>query len=121
MSTMPNNELTDLKFDHGQTKGKLTRTKHYLESLDPSKIDNTIFNQLNLRLQRLEPIFNEFSDIQTRIERLELENIEQESKNHEEFENSYYQLVAQMTDEINVFANKSTSVNTDVVTQVHTT
>ncbi|KAG5872290.1 hypothetical protein JTB14_037422 [Gonioctena quinquepunctata] len=38
---MPTNELTDLKFDRGQTKGKLTRKKHYFDS-----------KELNLRLRR---------------------------------------------------------------------
>lgn len=61
-------QLTRLKFKRGQLKANLTRTKNYFESLNPLAIDKRIITELEVRLQKLEPIFDEFNNIQAEIE-----------------------------------------------------
>ena len=81
-------QLRDLVLRRGQIKAKLTRFQNYLESFTAGQ-DNT---QLKLRCEKITQCFDEFEAIQGEIEMLqEGDGSEME---RQQFENTYFELVA---------------------------
>ncbi|KAL3278545.1 hypothetical protein HHI36_024400 [Cryptolaemus montrouzieri] len=111
---------SELITDRGVIKGKLTRTRNYFDGLDLSKIDGKMFNQIKMRLLKLEPLLDEFSEIQTQIEKLsedkeeppssdETEQVESEqSPERQAFADSYFDSAARMSSVMDDFTNKPT-------------
>ncbi|KAL3270397.1 hypothetical protein HHI36_024183 [Cryptolaemus montrouzieri] len=105
----------ELITDRGVFKCKLTRTRNYFDGLDLSKIDGKMFNQIKMRLLKLESLLDEFSEIQTKIEKLsefeedQTEQIDSEkSPERQAFEDFYFDLVARMSSVMDDFTNKPT-------------
>ncbi|KAL3290477.1 hypothetical protein HHI36_023818 [Cryptolaemus montrouzieri] len=79
-----------------------------------------MFNQIKMRLLKLEPLLDEFSEIQTQIEKLsedeeeppssdETEQVDSEqSPERQAFEDSYFDLAARMSRVMDDFTNKPT-------------
>ncbi|KAJ8953098.1 hypothetical protein NQ318_013440 [Aromia moschata] len=85
-------DLARLKIQRGQLKSKLTRLKTFYDSLDLTKVDDLGVSELEIRLEKVIPAIDEFNILQSEIEILS----ESDSENTEcdEFENSYYKLIA---------------------------
>lgn len=77
----------------GTLKGRLTRFQKYFNGLDLTKIDAMIIEQLNVRLEKFEPVWDEFNIIQSQIEELQ-EKIDDEERQY--FEDSYFELVGKV-------------------------
>lgn len=60
--------LTKFRFQRGQFKATLTRFKGYINSIDLNNIDEITITQLKVRLDKIKPILNEFSSVQSSIE-----------------------------------------------------
>lgn len=93
------NDLTSLKYQRGQIKGKITRLKKWFEKLDISDLDDTNYLELESRFQRFIPSLDEFEQIQLIIEN-ESSDLDLEQVEREEFEDSYHLLLAQLKNAI---------------------
>ncbi|XP_023312589.1 uncharacterized protein LOC111692721 [Anoplophora glabripennis] len=118
-------ELRQLKFKRGQTKGSLTRLQTFFESLNLHSLDEDTIVKLKLRLQRLEPVFDEFSNLQSEIEyKLDIDEASDTEKDkeiveRENFEASYFDLVTKISGIITKFEkSKLNSLTTNVTDSV---
>lgn len=100
---MADEQLQLLRLQRGRVKGKLTRAKSYFEKLDISTINDLTVNQLQVRLESITPLLEEFSEIQDKIETPE--NVEEETKEREEFEDCYFEVVANFNKTIADYTN----------------
>lgn len=91
-------DLKALKKSRSSIKAKLTIFKSHLDKLLPSKQLNKIqIHELDLRLNKLKDLYNEFDSAQSEIENLcEIPGDEYEER--ENFENSYFQTLAAAQD-----------------------
>lgn len=87
-------ELRSLRQKRGTYKGTLTRTKKFLtEHVDLQNLTDGIISQLQIRLEKIEPLWDEYLSIQDEIEILEDKS---EPNERLEFENTYCELVGQI-------------------------
>lgn len=100
---MADEQLQLLRLQRGRVKSKLTRAKTYFEKLDVPTINDLAVNQLQLRLESITPLLEEFSEIQDKIETPE--NEEEETKEREEFEDCYFEVVANYNKTIADYTN----------------
>lgn len=87
-------ELKQLTQKRGQSKSKLTRFKTFIDSIT----EQTSITELKLRLAKLDGIFAEFEDIQTRIETLD--SSDEQVGERDAFETLFYKVAAQGEDHI---------------------
>ncbi|KAJ8962545.1 hypothetical protein NQ318_000937 [Aromia moschata] len=85
-------DLARLKIQRGQLKSKLTRLKTFYDSLDLTKVDDLGVSELEIRLEKVIPAIDEFNILQSEIEILS--ESDSENTERDEFENSYYKLIA---------------------------
>ena len=114
---MAENSIAKLKAKRSSIKGKLTRFENYLRGVNPDELNDTIINEIQARLNKLEPIYDEFDELQSEIEQQIIENqmqSETESQSAEaernEFENRYFKLVGEM----NALLNEHNNMNDNV-------
>ncbi|KAJ8940178.1 hypothetical protein NQ314_010803, partial [Rhamnusium bicolor] len=84
--------MEDLKKSRGVIKGKLTRLNHFLEQIDRGHLDDSIISKLNVWLDKIEPCWDQFEEIQSQIEGLD-DDTETSINEREQFENSYISVV----------------------------
>lgn len=93
-------ELTKLKLKRGNIKGQLTRVSTYCDTVDPADLTEYQISQLKTRLDRAEPLLSQFEDIQGEIESVLCESeegiSETESKEREEFEGQYFDIITKL-------------------------
>lgn len=87
-------ELKDLKRKRSSYKGRFTTFGTYVSSLNVSEITSCQVMELQLRINKLETLFDEFSDIQLQIECLS-EDPENDILERNCVESQYYGLLAQ--------------------------
>lgn len=88
-----------LKTKRGVIKGKLTRAQSYFDKIDKTEINDAIIAKLTERLAKVEPLWDEFNEIQTELEILNESNVSEvnlNAQNREEFEDSYFDLVGEI-------------------------
>ncbi|XP_030757751.1 uncharacterized protein LOC115883521 [Sitophilus oryzae] len=89
-------EIALLKSKISSLKSKLTRLQNYFNSINKNELDDIIINQLESRLEKIQPIWEQFDEIQFEIEQMlcTSENPESQSDKDERdaFENSYFKL-----------------------------
>ncbi|KAJ8985452.1 hypothetical protein NQ317_017084 [Molorchus minor] len=92
--------LTELKSKRGQLKATITRTRNYFESIDQSRIDSKTITEINIRLSKIEPLLDEFNNVQLEIEHLCKEMLDYDETIDENerytFEQNYYSLLTDM-------------------------
>nr|XP_037868479.1 uncharacterized protein LOC105842393 [Bombyx mori]XP_037873662.1 uncharacterized protein LOC119629972 [Bombyx mori]XP_037873663.1 uncharacterized protein LOC119629973 [Bombyx mori]XP_037874548.1 uncharacterized protein LOC119630131 [Bombyx mori] len=87
-------DIKSLKKTRSSHKAKLTIFKTYIDSLLPSKRVNEVQAfELKARLDKILDLYNEFDSVQTDLESL-VEISDDEHKEREIFENSYFGCVA---------------------------
>lgn len=79
---------SELKVKRGQIKASLTRFKKFIDPIDYSDVNDEVTMQIQLRLEKFEPIFDEFDKIQVQIEATGDEELENQER--DEFETTYY-------------------------------
>ncbi|KAJ8970829.1 hypothetical protein NQ314_001010 [Rhamnusium bicolor] len=84
-------EVRELKAKRGTTKSKLTRLNKYFQALDRENLNNEVINSLQLRLDKTEPLWDEFNELQSNIE--VLDPLGDNDAEREQFENSYFAIV----------------------------
>lgn len=106
-------ELATLRCKRSGTKQKLTTFRNYFESLDQANLTDVIINQLNARLERITPLFDEFNEIQFELEAAlagKGKEIVTDEHLREEFERNYFSLIGDvqaLCDNYNKIRNKS--------------
>lgn len=90
---MADEDLRKLKTKKGQIKGKLSRARKYFNNLDKTNVDSKIIQELEIRLEKINPLWDEFNAIQGEI--YLLENIDNEVES-DEFENQYFDILSSM-------------------------
>lgn len=90
---MADEDLKKLKTKKGQIKGKLSRARNYFNNLDKSNLDSKIIQELELRLEKINPLWDEFNDVQGQI--YLLDNIDNDVETGD-FENQYFDLLSSM-------------------------
>nr|XP_037868702.1 uncharacterized protein LOC119628871 [Bombyx mori] len=102
--------VKDLVKRRGVLKGKLTFFSKFVEALDISTVTDLQKSELQVRVQKIEQLFEQFSEIQDDIDMkvsdLQLEN---ELLVRESFENQYYSIVAKAKCILNNKSEKSSS------------
>lgn len=93
---MTDTSVKSLKNIRKNIKGQITRFKRYIDEYDPRDRDNTVV-KLKIRLDKIESSWQEFNEVQTKIEEICIEKIESgdttEEKQREIFENEYFDVV----------------------------
>ncbi|XP_063383099.1 uncharacterized protein LOC134669454 isoform X2 [Cydia fagiglandana] len=94
--TLEELEIRQLKNKRGVYKRKLTVFKKFIEKIDSSALTAEIIVDISLRLDQLPKLYNDFSEIQDRIETLcsEEGDIEAQEAERESFEDTFYRLSA---------------------------
>ena len=93
---------------------KFERFKLYQENVDKDNIDECLYGILSSRLEKLEPLWYEYNEIQGEIELLIPENGVENSKQRDLFENLYFPLVGSIKSVIKKYdkgSEKGTSVS----------
>lgn len=85
-------EIRILVNKRGILKGRVTKFRNYFDRLDKQRLTNANIKILLERLSRIEPIWDEYTVIQTELE-LKKELDEDEKIEVEEFEDSFFELV----------------------------
>lgn len=85
-------DLKELRSRRGAVKDKLTRFRVYLDAnvIGKDNLSEDIFSQLQVRLDKAEPLFDEFNEVQSEIELLD--ESEFGDSEREVFENTYFEL-----------------------------
>lgn len=101
-------ELSTFKLKRDQLKGTLTRFRTYLETFDSDiDIDQIKVYQINARLDKIQPLYDEFTQVQNEIELLvPLSDISKENGELFSFENDYFDAVAKATLLVSKFETK---------------
>lgn len=81
----------DLRIKRGSLKGRLTRFASYLDGVD---VDSPDIIQLKNRIVQLEPVLDQFEQIQIELELLEPEDSDNHDRERLNFENDFYDLTA---------------------------
>ncbi|VEN60332.1 unnamed protein product [Callosobruchus maculatus] len=87
-------ELEVYKNQRKTLKGSLTRQKTSFDHLNKDNLDTATIYELEVRLTRIESIWNEFNEVQTLIESIELSH--DDEVHRQEFEDKYFKLVGQI-------------------------
>lgn len=110
-------DLATLKSQRATLKSKLTRFKNYFDSINKETLSDEIINELQCRLDIVQPVYNEFDEIQFQIEQLSITGNELESQPDEaertEFENKYYKLIGNISSLISKYNSDNNSNNSD--------
>lgn len=95
-------EIKTLHYKRGHIKAQLTLFSKFLEQLDSTKFTNYQANNLQQRLDRINPLFDEFLNIQLQLELIDPEK-EKDANELELFQNAYFDLSARATEIISEF------------------
>lgn len=91
--------LKDLKKKRASYKAKLTQFKKYFDSISVcSKLSSSHIAELNLRLEKIEEMYNEYDSIQLSIETQMDISDNDEYQEREDFEQQYFKTVASARD-----------------------
>nr|CAI5859917.1 unnamed protein product [Callosobruchus analis] len=101
---MSENQLKAARIERGQVKAVLTRFARFIDEYTDDKII-----QLEARLEKVEPLLEQFYKIQQKVELFE--DSEQDDQETDDFEDHYYNLVEKAKALINDHYSKQLSVN----------
>ncbi|KAK4884470.1 hypothetical protein RN001_000741 [Aquatica leii] len=87
--------LKKLNVKRGGLKTQITLLSKYLETLH--LVNTATITNLQKRVNKFEPLLDSFEIVQCEIELLD-EDIDKNLKEREDFQNSYYDLIAQATE-----------------------
>lgn len=87
-------DITKLKQRRGQIEEKLSRFETYINSIETSELDELTITQLEIRLSKIEPIYDRFNELQSEIEENTVEDRDDESNISEQFEDLYFNVVS---------------------------
>ncbi|CAH0715941.1 unnamed protein product, partial [Brenthis ino] len=88
-------DLKELFIKRSSIKGRITKFKNYLEALESTdNISSLEINSLNLRLTKFTELFNEFDDLQGRIEILNESNLKTELCERDLIEKDFYYCIS---------------------------
>jgi hypothetical protein len=99
--------LSDLKRKRGVIKASLTRIRTFLNKFNVREDSITL---LEFRQEELPTINRKFDDIQVQIELLDIENLEGNESEREDFENNYFAIRSEMQDLINAEKSHNSSI-----------
>lgn len=89
-------ELSKCIKQRGLIKGRLTKFSEYLTNLQkckPSEISSAKYRQLELKINKLQPVLNEFDELQNKIDLLHSDSAEQ-IKERDDIENQFLSFIA---------------------------
>nr|CAI5861653.1 unnamed protein product [Callosobruchus analis] len=112
---MSDEELRVLRIKRGQIKGKLTRFKTYFDTIDKENVSEEAIKEMELRLEKVIPIYDDFYEIQNQIEFHEDADDDEITR----FESLYFELTSSMQALCNKFKDASISGSSDSVRSVH--
>lgn len=107
-----NDNLVQLKNQRRVVKSNITRFKNYFESVKNVELNEEIIMQLSLRLEKIEPSWEQFNELQMKIEVLESENIDEEER--ERFETTYFSLISDAKASVKKYENQCDVVSENV-------
>ncbi|KAJ8980332.1 hypothetical protein NQ317_008040 [Molorchus minor] len=89
-------ELGILKIKRGIVKSMVTRLQNYFNTIDQNNVTEEIVAQLNVRLNKIEPAWEEFNELQSKIELIDTESSQADDHEREQFEEIYFSLTARI-------------------------
>lgn len=94
---MADDLVKELKIKRGVIKGKLTRLETFANGVDRDKLDDEIVNNLQLRLEKGEPLWEEFQEVQGQLDLVDsVDNSDNNEQERELFENGYYRVIGRI-------------------------
>nr|CAH7764842.1 unnamed protein product [Callosobruchus chinensis] len=111
---MSDEELRVLKIKRGQIKGKLTRFETYFDTIDKENVSEEAIKEMELRLEKVIPIYDDFYKMQNQIEFHEDADEDEITR----FESLYFELTSSMQALCNKFKDASISGRSDSVRSV---
>lgn len=105
--------LSNLKRQRAAHKGTLTKNKNYVNNINTQiLIDEKVYHILNARLGKLEPLYDQFKDIESQIFSLEPSETPPAGGGQEDdFEDLYFELVGLIKSMIQSFEDAKNSDN----------
>lgn len=89
-------EEVQLKNKRRSLKSQLTRICNYVNAINEQDINENILEQLSLRLNVIEPLLGQYTEIQDTIECLPESNSELEETDRLNFEEKYFNTISQI-------------------------
>lgn len=86
-------EEKELIKKRGSVKGRVTAFSNYLSTLDVSSLNTAQARELQLRTSKVESLYDQYDEVQVRIECLN-DNNEMQTEERTEFDRQYYSLIA---------------------------
>lgn len=113
-------EIDELKKSRATLKSKLTRNQNLISSINTEKLELELAKEIEFRLENLQPLLDQFDEIQTKIEIIE--NINSDEEERKFFEDKYFTTIAKMKVLIESHQNEmSASVEGSEAASVHST
>lgn len=100
---MSETEIEEAKKIRAILKSKLTRNLNLVNTVDRENLTVDIVKELEVRNERLEPLLNEFEEVQVKIEIAE--NIEFDDFERKTFEDKYFSILAKIKTLLEIFYN----------------
>lgn len=95
--------LKKLKIKLAKQKNALARTNEFFEGIQSKEIDLKLYNEIQIRFDKLTQIYDQFNEVQTKIECYKgVEINDEESKT---FENNYFSLYGRMQEVLQKFSH----------------
>lgn len=105
-------ELAGLRARRTNIVSRLTRCKTYFDSVNKDLVDDLAVGQVQVRLEKIAPVWDEFNEIQSQIENVTSQNNEivPDERVRDDFESKYFKLIGDMQALCNKF-NRSLEGN----------
>lgn len=105
-------ELAVLRAKRTNIVSRLTRCKTYFDLVNKDLVDDLAVVQVQVRLEKIAPVWDEFNEIQSQIENVTSQNDEivPDERVRDDFESKYFKLIGDMQTVCNKF-NRSLEIN----------
>ncbi|XP_052758555.1 uncharacterized protein LOC128202398 [Galleria mellonella] len=110
-------EERELVKKRGSFKGRLTAFINYLHSLTDEPLSLSDARELQLRMGKIESLYEQYDQVQLRLECI-VDNIEEQFKERSEFESQYFKAIAQAQGLQNINEGSMSSIGSDKGTRM---
>ncbi|CAH2096233.1 unnamed protein product [Euphydryas editha] len=109
-------EERELMKKRGSFKGRLTTFINYLDALNIKTLNDSDATEIQLRLGKMESLYEQYDEVQTRLECI-TEDVHAQFSERSEFESKYYKYLAQAQSLLTKFNKDNNSISSNKSTR----
>ncbi|CAH2101858.1 unnamed protein product [Euphydryas editha] len=109
-------EERELMKKRGSFKGRLTTFINYLDALNIKTLNESDATEIQLRLGKIESLYEQYDEVQTRLECI-TEDVHAQFSERSEFESKYYKYLAQAQSLLTKFNKDNNSISSNKSTR----